>query len=187
MLSYNQQYDIAHGIFVTYDSNLNHRLLHSKHKQAAREKLKSFFPYRKWESRRKETFVLACIYVIFTKSPSSFRKMIAELRELDIKDIALFKHKIFSYDEYINKDINYLKEKYGKPTPNEILNEFVDGKIQFYTAWWFIHFYKGDWKPNRTQEHILRKLRFIHLFLSFKEESVVKIKHMLQDIEEIEL
>ena len=187
MLNFYQQYDIAHGIFITYDSNLDRRLLHSKHKQETRDKLKAVFPYRKWESRKKETFVLACVYVIFTKSPSSFRKMVSELRDLDLKEVALFKHRIMSYEKYIAQDVNFLRETYGKPTPEQVLKEYADKKIQFYTAWWFIKFYDKEWKPNRTQTHMLRKLKFIHLFLSFKEESVAKIKQTLQKVEDIEL
>lgn len=184
MLSFNQQYDIANGIFITYDSQLDYRLLHSKHKSGTREKLKMSFPHQKWETRTKETFVLACVYIIFTKTPSSFRSMVNELREVDFKYIEAFKHKIINNQDYIGKDVGYLKNTYGSSIdPQKILKEYVGHNIEFYTAWWYIKFYKEEWVPGRTFTHVMRKLRFIMLFLTFKDESVDRIRELFKQIE----
>jgi hypothetical protein len=184
MLSYNQQYNIANGIFITYDSQLDYRLMHSKHKSGTRENMKSMFPYHKWEGRTKETFVLACLFVIFNKTPSSYRSFVDELREVDMKEIAKFKHIIMNNQDFIAKDIAYLREKYGSSIdPQKTLKEFVDGQIQFYTAWWYVKLFHEEWNPGRTFSHILRKLRFLMLFLTFKEESVQRIQEQFKQVE----
>jgi len=184
MLSFNQQYDLAHGIFITYDSQLNYRLLHSKHKHNTRERTKMFFPYQKWENRKKETFVLACVYIMYSKTPSSFRALLDELRELDLKEIARFKHLIMNYRDYISKDVSYLKETYGSSiTPETVLQECVKNNIQFYTAHWFLKLYKKEYSLNRVLKHVKRKIDFVMLFLTFKEESIKTIKTLFNQIE----
>ena len=184
MLSFNQQYDIANGIFITYDSQLDYRLLHSKHKQKTRESTKMFFPYQKWETRTKETFVLACIYVMYKKTPSSFRSFLGELREVDLKEVAKFKHIILNHQDFMAKDVAYLKETFGGGVePQQVLKAYLDDKIQFYTAWWFIKLKHEDWKPGRTFGHVLRKLKFVMLFLTFKEESVKRMRELFDEIE----
>lgn len=184
VLSYNQQYDIANGIFITYDSQLDYRLMHSKHKAGTRDNLKNSFSYHRWEDRTKETFVLACIYVVFTKTPSSFRAMVSELREIDLKDITKFKHIIMNNQDFMAKDTAYLKETYGSSIdPQKVMKDFADGNIQFYTAWWYVKLQHEDWVPGRTFTHVLRKLRFVMLFLTFKEESVQRIRQLFDQIE----
>lgn len=184
MLSFNQQYDIANGIFLTYDSQLDYRLMHSKHKQGTRESMKMSFPYHKYEAVTKEIFVLACIYIMYTKTPSSYRAFIEELREVEIKDVGSFKHKIINYQDYMAKDVAYLKNVYGSSLdPQKVLTEFLDNKIQFYTAHWFIKVYSQEWVPGRTFTHIMRKLKFVMLFLTFKEESVKTIRGLFSQIE----
>ena len=184
MLSYNQQYDIANGIFITYDSQLDYRLMHSKHKGGTRENMKMMFPYQKWETRTKEVFVLACLYTIFTKTPSSFRSFVGELREIDLKDVSSFKHIILNYHDFISKDVSYLRETYGSSIDQHtILNEFMEGKIKFYTAWWYVKFNEEDFKIGRVYAHVIRKLRFLMLFLTFREDSIENIRELFKQIE----
>jgi len=184
MLTYEKQYDVANGIFITYDSQLDYRLLHSKHKKGTRDKMKTMFPYQKWESRTKETFVLSCLYIMFHKTPSSFRSFVNELREVDLKEVSKFKHKILNYMDYISRDVKNLKEKYGGSISHqEILKEYVDGNIEFFTAYWFVKLSNKDWKPGRTFAHIMRKLNFIMLFLTFKDEAVNKIRELFEEID----
>ena len=184
MLSYNQQYDIANGIFITYDSQLDYRLMHSKHKSGTRENVRMLFPYQKWETRTKEVFVLACLYVVFTKTPSSFRSFVSELREVSMKEISKFKHIILNNQDFLAKDASFLQKTYGSSVdPQKVLKEYVDGKIQFYTAWWFIKLNHEDFVPGRTFSHILRKLKFIMLFLTFKEDSIQRIRELFKQIE----
>lgn len=184
MLPYYKQYDISNGIFITYDNQLDYRLLHSKHKQETRENMKMFFPYQKYESVTKETFVLSCIYIIFTKTPSSFRGFVSELREIEIKDVKLFKHKILNYQDYMIKDVKHLKNNFGSSIdPQKVLTEFLNNKIEFYTAYWYLKVCKEEWVPGRTFSHIMRKLKFVMLFLTFKDESVKTIKQLFNQIE----
>ncbi len=184
MLQFGQQYDIAQGIFVTYDSQLDYRLLHSNHKFNTKENSKSYFPYQKWEGKTKETFVLACVYIMFSKTPSSFRGMLAELRELELKEITMFKHIILNYQEFIGADVKFFREKYGSNITQQIvLKEFMDGNIKFYTAWFFRKYDNDQADLGRTFGHVLRKLKFMMLFLTFKGESIIRINSLLTQIE----
>lgn len=184
MLDFNRQYDIANGIFLTYDTQLDYRLLHSKHKGKTRENVKNSFPYQRWESKTRELFVLACMYTIFTKTPSSFRGFLSELREIDMKEVAKFKHKILNYEDYLKKDIRYLLEQFGSSiTPEIVLKELMKDNIQFFTAYWYLYFDKSGFTAGRTFSHVMRKIKFLMLFLTFKEESVQNIKVLFEQIE----
>jgi len=187
MLNYHQQYDISNGIFITYDQQLDYRLLHSRHGQNVREKMKNIFPYKKYESINKETFILTCIYIMFTKSPSSYRSMVGELREIDLKEITKFKSTILNYNDYIQKDIKYIISEYGgNVTYQNLVRDFLDKKIQFYTLWFFILFSPdidiNILKESRVFRHIYKKLTFIMLFLTFKKESIDNLNRIFNQI-----
>lgn len=187
MLSYNQQYDISNGIFLTYDSQLEKRLLHSRHGEGVRSKMKNLFPYHKYETTTKENFVMTCVYIMFTKSPSSFRGMVSELREVEEKEVQDFKYKILNYNDYIGKDIEYLKNNYGNCTYQQAFRAFVDKKINFFTLWFYILFNpdinRDTIRKSRSLAHILRKIEFIMKFLTFKQESVERIGILFKELE----
>lgn len=188
MLNYRQQYDLANGIFITYDSQLQKRLLHSNHGETPREKLKTFFPWNKYETVTKENFIMTCIYIMFVKSPSSFRSMVTELREVNDKEVQDMKYKIMNYQDYIGKDIMFLKTTFGANVNyQQVFRSFLDGQIQFYTVWFFILFNPDinleTIRASRTLSHVLRKLEFVMLFLTFKDESVSRIKSLFDGLE----
>ena len=158
--------------------------MHSKHKKPTRDKMEPMFPVDKWSSRKKETFVLACLHIMFYKTPSSYASLVTELRAFDIKKVAKFKHLIVYYADYMRKDVSYLKEAYGSGINTQnVLSAFVNKDIEFYTAWWFIKLNDEDFKPNRTYTHLLNRLKFIMLFLTFKEESIQNIKTLFNQFE----
>ena len=187
MLSYHKQYDLSNGIFLTYDHQMDYRLLHSKHGQTVREKMKNTFPYHKYESIDKETFILSCIYIMFTKSPSSYRGLVSELRELNLKEVSTFKMTILNYNDYIQRDITYIISEYGgNATYQNIVRDFLDKKVQFYTLWFFILFNPdidiNELKKSRVFSHIHKKLTFIMLFVTFKQESIDNLNKVFNQI-----
>lgn len=188
MLSYRQQYDISNGLFLTYDQHMEHRLLHSKHGQGVRDKMQNSFPYRKFESRNRETFIMGCLYIIFINTPSSYRSMINELKDIEMKDIATFKHDIMHYQTFIKKDIAYLVQNYGGIiTSDKILREYLSGKIKFYTLWFYYQLNPNEdiekLKDSRVFSHVYRKLKFIMMFLTFSQDAVNDIQIIFNQME----
>jgi hypothetical protein len=121
---------------------------------------------------------------MFTKTPSSFRGLLTELREVDLKEISKFKHKILNYMDYISRDVNNLKEKFGSSLdPQTVLKEYMNGNIEFFTAYWYVKLHNEEWNPGRTFTHVMRKLNFIMLFLTFRDEAVEKIRELFKQIE----
>ncbi|MCK5537937.1 MAG: hypothetical protein KAI79_14010 [Bacteroidales bacterium] len=188
MLNYDQQYNIANGLFLTYDQQMDKRLLHTSHGKAVRDKMEGMFPYRKYESRTRETFILACLYIIFTNTPSSYRALVTELKELDIKEIASFRFKINNYHDLMKADIIYLtKELGGTLNSNKMINEYISGNIQFYTLWFYFMFNPKEdietLKSSRVFSHVYRKLKFIMMFLTFSQEAVNDIQILFNEME----
>ncbi len=187
MLSYHQQYGLANGIFITYDSQLDYRLLHSKHGEKVRDKTKPMFPYQKFERATKENFILACVFIMFFKTPTSYRGLIEELREVDMKEVFEFKNSILYYRDYIIKDVDYISKTYGaNVTVQNLLQELSNKNIYFYTMHFFIIFHPeidiNVLRKSRVFGHILRKLNFIMKFLTFKDESVSYVKTVFNKI-----
>ena len=188
MLSYKQQYDISNGLFLTWDNHLEKRLLHSNHGQKVRDKIKSAFPYYKYESRNRETFILGCLYIIFKKTPSSYRAMIAELKDLELKEISKFKHDIMYYQDFIKQDLSYLIENHGGViSSDKMLREYTSGKIKFYTLWFYYQFNPDEdiekLRNSRVFSHIYRKLKFMMMFLTFSEDSVKDVRILFNKME----
>lgn len=187
MLNYWNQYSISNGIYLCYDQRLTRRTLSSKHGEVVREKMKNVFPYRKHESTTKENFVLLSLYVMFTKTPSSFRSYVSEIANADMKEAMKFKQDILQYDNNIKRDVKYLREKYMDDlNVQNVFNEFNSRKIKFYSAWFYLNFCGEDIEAlskSRVMGHVIRKLKFIMLYVTFKEESVNKIKTLMDILE----
>ena len=182
-MKYYDMYQISHGMFLTYHNSLDKRLLHTNHKKATIDKFESFFPVEKYKRKTKETFIVCCLYVLFEKTPSSFHKMVDELKNLDFDEVVEFKRKIMNYERYIKRDVNLLKEK-GFVTKNEVINMFVKKEIMFYTLYFYLKFTNQfeSLKSSRVHKVIYKKLKFIMLFITFKDESVKKIKNLIESI-----
>ena len=188
MLSYHQQYGIANGIFITYDSQLDGRLLHSKHGEAVRDKAKPMFPHHKFETSTKENFILACVYIMYFNTPTSFRGLVENLREVDLKEVTLFKNSVLQYRENLVRDVDFIREAYGAGvTVQQLLNELSKRKNRFYTMHFFILFHPEIdikvLKKSRVFGHIIRKLRFTMKFFTFRDESVDYVKSVFKKIE----
>ncbi len=188
MLNFNTQYDISNGLYITYDTHLDYRLLHSKHGKGVRDKIQNTFPYHKYEGRNRQTFILACLYIIFKKTPSSYRGMILELKELNLKEITTFKHDIMNYQDLMKVDIHYLIKNFGGViTGDQMLREYTSGNIKFYTLWFYYLINPNEdiekLKASSVFSHIYRKLKFIMMFLTFSQEAINDIKILFDKME----
>jgi len=187
MLHYNHQYDISNGIFLTFDSQLQTRLLHSRHGASVREKVKPSFPHTKYETMTKENFVMTCLYIMYDSAPSSYRGMITELHEVDQKLVNDFKYKILNYNDYMGRDIKFLKEEYGNATYQQVFRSLVDKKVEFFTVWFFIMFNpninRDTIRKSRSLAHLLRKIESLMKFLTFRQESVERIGVLFKELE----
>lgn len=186
MLQFNEQYNVLHGIFITFDKNTNSRLLKSTHKQDVRDKAKSMYSYKKYETWTKENLVVLGLYIMLRQKPSSFAGLLKELNNDDTKKwVSEFKDKIINYKSYIIQDINFILETIGeKPTINKIFDLYVDESIQFYTLWWFLKFSGTDLDEimkTRVKGSLLKRIRQINLFLTYKESNLEYIKRALVD------
>lgn len=186
MLQFNEQYNVLHGIFITFDKNTNSRLLKSTHKQEVRERAKSMYSYKKYETWTKENLVVLGLYIMLKQKPSSFAGLLKELNNDDTKKwVSEFKDKIINYKSYIIQDINFILETIGeKPTINKIFDLYIDESIQFYTLWWFLKFSGADLDEimkTRVKGSLLKRIRQINLFLTYKESNLEYIKRALVD------
>lgn len=191
MLSYETQYNIAFGIFLTFDKKFKKPKLHVNHKPEIMTKYQVVFPYLKYDSTSRSLFISTCLFIMFKRTPTSFYEMMAKLKEVDKKDVKSFLYEIKTYQQNIQLDINYLIENYqNNISSNEIFFEYQKKKIHFYTVWFYLKSLEKhdptrvqDISNSRVHSMIYNKLQFIMLFLKFKPESIKKIELMYDIIE----
>ena len=75
----------------------------------------------------------------------------------------------------------HLITKYGKPTTQQVLQEYISKNIQFYTCWWYLKFTNEleKYQNSNIYKNILFKIQFLLLYIKFKESSLEKIKTIL--------
>ena len=185
MLQFNEQYNVLHGIYVTFNNNSNHRILVSKHKGDVREKAKVMYPYRRYETWTRENLVLLGLQIMLEKRPSSFTGMLHELIDEDTdKKVKYFKDIIINYKTNIIEDVNMILMKYGeKPTFDDMFQLYIDKNIKFYTLWWYMKFTNMDIEKIcelRVKGTIVKRIKQVSLFLTFKESNIEIIKQILE-------
>jgi hypothetical protein len=177
-------YNISQGIFLVNKNQSKQRQLSVGHSEKVRERFKYAFPKR-YTNFTKENFILTCLYINFSKSPSSFDRFLEILKELDFNTSVLpFKNSIVNYKHFIGEDVNYLKSTYGKPTIEQMFTEYSNHKIHFYTLWFYIRFQVeniDDYKYSNIQQIIINKVKIILLYITFSEESLAYIKSLFNE------
>ena len=190
MLAFNEQYNVLHGIYITFSQNSKRRLLVSKHKWDTREKYQVMYPYKRYETWTKENMVLLGLMIMLDKRPSSFNGMISHLIEDDIDDkVKRFKDIIMNYKSYIVEDVNLIVERYGeKVSVDTMFKLYTDKSIKFYTLWWYLVYSGADIDTlckHRIKGSTIRAIKQMNLFLTFKESNLDKVKETL--IEKLDL
>jgi hypothetical protein len=184
MVQFFEQYNIMHGIFLTFTQDSKKRILQSSHKPETREKVKQIYPYQRYETWTKENLVLAGLMIMLEKKPSSFIGMLEELRDDElIKKVKFFKDIIINYKVYIIEDVNLINSLYGeRPSFDDMFDLYTKNSIRFYTLWWFLIFTKTDIDEilkMRVKGSIIKRIKQMNLFLTFKEDNLKKIQELL--------
>jgi hypothetical protein len=181
MLNYELQYNVSQGIFLCFKNNLSTPLLHVNHSYEIKEKYSKILNYSKYLSYTQEEYILLCLYIMFTKNPSSINYFYEIINTIDTKENTAFKDVIMQYPKYIKQDIDYILETIGQPTSQQMYDLYVKNKIQFYTLWWFL-VYKDDLKfleQSKLREIHYRKIRSLLLYVKFDEKHLQYIKKIL--------
>ena len=185
MLSFDQQYSLANGIFLTFDKNLPIRKMTSNHSIQVKEKAKTYFPYMKYQEWTKERYAIAVIYLMYKKKPPSFKNLIQMLYDLNEKEVNSFKSEIVNYVAHICKDVDFLVQKYkSKPSIEDIFFEYSSNNIKFYTLWFYLKKINADFEilyESRVKNVILKRIQNLLLFVSFNEEKLKKIDILLKE------
>jgi len=185
MLNYYKQYSLAYGIFLTFDKNLKVRKLTSNHSIQVMDKMKSAFPYSKFEQWTKERFAITIIYLMYKKKPPSFKNLVQMLYDLDEDEVKKFKNEIINYEILLSKDIEYLVLKYNsKPSIDEMFFEYSNNNIKFYTLWFYLKKINADIDKlleSRIKSIIIKRIQSLLLFISFETEKLKKIDILLKE------
>lgn len=184
-MTYDEQYDIYHGIFMTFDKNSKKKTMAVRHGQKKRDEVKAMFPWRQYEHYTKSVFILACLYVNFVKMPSSAISGIQDLANTSMHDIQLFKDSIIQYKKYLKDDLNKLSQQFGTNVKfDDITNAYRQGEVKWYT-WYFYLSVSGQdvnkLERSRINGLLYKKIKSLLLFVSFSQESMLLTKKIMSD------
>jgi len=185
-LFYSEQYSIASGIHTAFKAKGNKRILTINHGSEKREKMKSQFPYKKFESFTRENFIITVLYIQFSKSPSSFGKLYKELKTVEKKDVQEFKNKIIYYKKYMKDDIDIIQlEKGNNVDLDYIVGLYREKKIEWFTFYFFILFFSADSlekvKKSRIDGSLIKSIEKLLLYVTFSEKGMSYIKTLMKD------
>lgn len=178
MLSFSEQYNISYGIFLAFKNNSNKRQLSVGHSEVVRNKYKYMFPKR-FETYTKENFIFTCLYLAFTKSPSSFDSFVEKLKESNMESTILaFKDSIVNYKGYLKEDVEHMRSSYGRATVANMFSEYLKNNIRFYTLWFYLRYLPIEEELSYTniQQIHINKIKVLLLYVTFSEQSLTSIK-----------
>ena len=177
MLSYDEQYNISNGIFLTFQSNKGIKIVSVRHNTKKRERMKIFYK-NKWCEYSRDLFTLLCLYVMYKHYPSSIESALSYMDNYDRDDLLVFKNKFTYCNKYISQDVDYMKSSYQDIGVNEIFEAYLHSKIQFYTLFFFLSYYEDYDQDSLTniQKAILHRIKPLFLYIKFSELVVKNIK-----------
>jgi len=138
------------------------------------EKYRNITPVYKYEEWSIKYFTMYSLYLIQKYAITSFSSFVKYLKNDETKEFQYWKSEIVNYKDYMKKDIEYLKQKYGK-LDERALQDFIEGKIKFYTLY-FILYYRNkleELSKSRVYGLVIKKLKFLMNFLKL-DGSLVK-------------
>lgn len=184
-MTYYEQYDIAFGIFRMFESNSQKKIMGVRHSNKKRDEIKSMFPYKKYEHYQKSVFILACLYVNFTKMPSSAISSIEYLSSTTMSDIKLFKDSIVQYRAYLKDDLALLRSDLGENIKFVDITEYYrNKKIRWYTWYFYILVSGQDIKKienSRINGLLYKRIKTMLLFVTFSQDSMMLVKDILKN------
>ena len=176
MIQYRTQYNIAYGTFLTFLNDYEKPLLRVNHKKEKMEKIKKIFPYKKYQSFTKENFILMCVFVVYTYTPTSFEKMVEYLYNIDIDDFKKFKMILLDQMFYAKNDLETILNKNQLP-----LNLYIKNEITFIGMYVYILVKNkiDEYKKSRIKVNIIKRLTFIFKYVKIKDEIIELYKKRL--------
>lgn len=186
MLNYNIQYDISQAIFFVFKNNSEQAMLKVYHSENARNNCKKIFFYNKFLSWNRGNFILACLYIVFTKNPSSITSFYEKLNEIDITNIEYieFEDSIKNNGKHIKNNVDYILSTIGgNPDIDDMFKMYTKHEIKFYVLWWYIVYSKTldmdtICKASRIKEINLKKIKNMLLYIKFDEHNIRYIKNL---------
>jgi hypothetical protein len=188
MLAYNDMYNISWGILTCSKITSNKRLLSINHSKLKRDKLEPLFPVSKYTEWTRENFIIAVLYLCFNKAPSSIHVLLAQLRELDSKEVFAFKNEIINYRTFLIQDIEKLKVDSEHISTEYMISLYRIGKIKWYTFYFYITLSGYDINKileSRVNGYLIKRIKFLLLYITFSERSTLLVKELLTDLIEI--
>ena len=184
-MTYDEQYDIANGIFMMFEKSSQKKILGVRHNRKKRDEMKCMFPHKKYENRNRDVMILACLYVNFTKMPSSAIQSFEYLNELDMMDLQLFKDSLIQYRKYLKDDMEMLKNEYGTNVSfNEVTEKYRRNEIKWYT--WYFYLVVSNYdleklEKSRINGILYKKIRTMLVFVSFSQDSMLLVREILTE------
>ncbi len=176
MLTYDEQYDINQGLFMTFNGNNNKKYYSVRHGKKRRDEMIVMFPHSKWSSYSRDVIILVNLYINFVKMPSSATAAADLLNEVSIKDVYKFKDEIIQYKHYIHEDVESLIIKYGNNvTLAEVTHEYSANAIKWYTYYFYLLSSGANQEKilkSRVNGILLQRIKNLLLFVSFSQEGM---------------
>jgi hypothetical protein len=105
--------------------------------------------------------------------------MLDYLKDIDVIAALQFKTTILQYKSQIQQDVVYLREKYCNPSTSNMLDEFKNRKIKFYTLYFYLkanNILIDDLiNSSRVLGAMLQRVKQLMLFITFKQEAINSI------------
>jgi hypothetical protein len=184
-LSYYDMYNISSGIQLAFTRKTSKRLLTVSHGKNKRDQMEKVFPVSKYKDWSRENFIVACLYINFIKSPSSFEDGLVLLRDLDEKEVFKFKNEIINYRKFLTEDINRIKVEEGSnPGLDYMIKEYRENRIKWYTFYFYLVVSNTDMEKlsrSRLNGFLLKKIKRLLLYITFSEKSMLMVKELMKD------
>jgi len=182
-LGYSEMYNISGGVYFTFNNKkANKRMLSVKHNKEKRDKLSSIFPTSKYQNWTRENFIIACLYINFKLSPSSFISSIEMLKDIEQKEIFNFKNEILQYNLFLKQDLEYLVNV-GNLNLNSVIKEYKLNNIKWYTLYFYI-LAEGKMldilEKTRVSSYLARKIKKLLLYVTFSDKSITKVRTLIK-------
>lgn len=184
-LSYDLMYNATAGIQLAFTTKTSSRLLSVNHRTKKRNQMLKIFPVNTFDTWTKENFILANLYINFTKAPSSLQSTIEFLKDVDEKEVYKFKNEIINYKDFLIQDIKRIKLEEGdNPGIDYMIQEYRNNKIKWYTFYFYLVVSGSDIEKiqrSRLNGYLIKKIKKLLLYVSFSDKSMMLIKELLKD------
>lgn len=177
MLGFRKQYNSLYGVFLTFNKSSQTIISGVSHNFNVMTNFQKTYNYTKYESYTSSKFSLTVLYIMFKYRCSSINSLVSKLNDLDFKEVNEFHNKILHYEDIVIKTNEYLISKYNTPTYKDIINEYTQGNIEWYSCW-FILKYMNKLEVSLQSplfSSVLLPIQTVLLYIKFSESSTIKI------------